>query len=51
MCKIFKDMIKEKRVEIATRMLEDGVLQLEEIARYVKLSLDEVKKLQAVQNT
>jgi len=47
MCKIMEDMVKEERAEIATRMLKDGILPLEEIAKYFQLSLDEVKKLQA----
>jgi len=55
MSKIIEDMVKEElaeeRMEIATRMLEDGVLPLEKIAKYLKLSPDEVKKLQAAQNT
>lgn len=40
---------EENRVEVAREMLRDRVLSIERIAKYVKLSLDEVKKLQAEQ--
>ena len=57
MCKVIEDMRKEEREEgikegmrmTARRMLADGTLALEKIAKYVGLSLDEVKKLQAGQ--
>ena len=59
MCKVIEDMRKEEREEgikegmrmTARRMLADGTLALEKIAKYVGLSLDEVKKLQAEQGT
>lgn len=55
MCKIMEDMRKEEREEgraeeriaVARNMLFDGVLPLKKIAEYARLSLDEVKKLQA----
>lgn len=51
MCKVIEDMRKEERIEerieIAKNMLLDGVLPLEKIAEYARLSLDEVRKLQA----
>lgn len=61
MCKIIEEMRKEER-EAATaeatrkekrmtahRMLADGTLELEKIAEYAGLPLEEVKKLQAGQ--
>lgn len=51
MCKVIEDMLKEERTEIAKSMLLDGVLSVEKISEYFKLSLDEVKKLQAGQET
>ena len=54
MCKVIEDMRKEERIEerieIAKNMLLDGMLSLEKIAEYARLSLDEVRKLQAGQN-
>ena len=54
MCKLIEDMRREERVEerleIAKNMLLDGMLSLEKIAEYARLSLDEVKKLQAGQS-
>lgn len=49
MCKVVVDMIneevKENNMVIAMRMLEDGKLSVEEIAKYLGLSEDEVKSL------
>lgn len=49
MCKVVEDMIKEEvresNIEIAMRMLEDGKLSVEEIAKYIGLSEEEVKSL------
>ena len=45
MCKVVEDMINEEVREIAMRMLEDGKLSEEEIAKYFGLSEDEVKSL------
>ena len=54
MCKVIEDMRKEERIEerieIAKNMLLDGMLSLEKIAEYARLSLEDVKKLQAAQN-
>ena len=58
MCKVMEDMReqslqegrKERAVETAKRMLADRVLSLEKIAEYVGLNLDEIKKLQTVEN-
>lgn len=36
---------QESMIEIAKRMLEDGMLPLEKIAEYSKLSMDEVLSL------
>lgn len=48
-CKVVVDMIneevKENNMVIAMRMLEDGKLSVEEIAKYLGLSEDEVKSL------
>lgn len=49
MCKVVEDMIneevRENNIAIAMRMLEDGKLSVEEIAKYTGLSEDEVKSL------
>jgi len=49
MCKIMEDMrseaAKERSIETAKEMLNDGVLPIEKIAKYSKLSVEEVKKL------
>lgn len=50
MCKVIEDMRREERMEIAKNMLLDGVLPLEKIAEYARLSLEEVRKLQAGQS-
>ena len=49
MCKVVEDMIneevRESNIEIAMRMLEDGKLSVEEVAKYFGLSEEEVKSL------
>ena len=49
MCKIMEDIrnegAKERSIETAQEMLRDGTLPLEKIAKFSKLSVDEVKKL------
>lgn len=50
MCKVIEDMLMEERIEIAKDMLLDGTLTLEKIAKYARLPLDEVRKLQAGQS-
>ncbi len=59
MCKVIEDWIQEERAEAAAetaaeehkktalRMLTDGALSLEKIAKYSGLPLQEVEKLQA----
>ena len=53
MCKVMEDMRKEERkeerIEFAKNMLFDGILSFEKIAEYVRLPIDEVKKLRAGQ--
>ena len=49
MCKVIEDMLREERLEIAKTMLLDRMLPLEKIAEYARLSIDEVRKLQAEQ--
>lgn len=55
MCKAMEDMrnqtLKEGMINVAKRMLADGILTLEKIAEYSGLSLDEVRKLKADKNT
>ena len=55
MCKVIEDMRNQERketmMEVAKKLLFDGTLTLEKIAECVGLSLDEVKRLQAGQNT
>lgn len=49
MCKVVEDMIneevKESNIAIAMRMLEDGKLSLEEVAKYFNLTAEEVNML------
>ncbi|MCM1500527.1 MAG: hypothetical protein NC124_18855 [Clostridium sp.] len=49
MCRVVEDMIneelKESNIAIAERMLEAGKLSIEEVAMYVGLSVEEVKKI------
>ncbi len=49
MCKVMEDMrneaAREKSVEIALAMIEDGKLSLELIAKYSGLTLEEVEEL------
>ena len=51
MCRAMDDMrnqaLKEGAINSAKRMLTDGILTLEKIAKYAGLPLDEVKKLKA----
>lgn len=47
--KILEEMCEEAdlqaRKDVAKRLMRDGKLPLEDTAKYVRLSLDEVKKL------
>lgn len=53
MCKAMEDMRKEERMEaeyeahleIAKRMLNDGILAYEKIAEYTGLSIEDIKSL------
>lgn len=45
MCKIMEDLIDSEKREIALKMLEDGKLQKEEIAKYFGLTLEQVEEL------
>ena len=55
MCKVMEDMRTETariteertRTEMALDMIKDGVLSLEQIARYTRLAVDKVKELAA----
>lgn len=50
MCKAMEDMrnqtLKEGMTDVAKRMLEDNELSLDKIAKYLGLSLDELKEIQ-----
>lgn len=46
-CKVMEDMMKEDRMEAAQELLQSGKLLPEEIAKYLRLPLDEVKRLAA----
>lgn len=52
-CKVIEEMCKEERmeerIELAQNLLLDGTLSLEKIVQCARLSLDDVKKLQAAQ--
>ncbi len=54
MCKMMEDMRKEADLEarksVALDMIRDGKLPLEEIAKYFKLSLEEVEELAKREN-
>lgn len=45
MCKIMEDLIDNEKRECALRMLADGELPLEKIAKYSGLNLEQVKGL------
>lgn len=49
MCKIMEDLIDNEKKEIALRMLTDGELSLEKIAKYSGLTLEQVKELSQLQ--
>lgn len=49
MCKIVEDLIDNEKKESALRMLEDGKLPLEKIAKYAGLTLEQVKELSQLQ--
>lgn len=45
MCKIVEDLIDSEKKEIALKMLQDGKLEKEEIAKYFDLTLEQVEEL------
>lgn len=45
MCEILEDLIKERNVEIASHLLDEGNLSTEVIARCCDLSIEEVEEL------
>lgn len=49
MCKIIEDLIDSEKKEIALKMLRDGKLQKEEIAKYFDLTLEQVEELERSQ--
>lgn len=49
MCKIMEELIDNEKKESALRMLEDGELPLEKIAKYSGLTLEQVKELSQLQ--
>ena len=50
MCKAVEDLFKQELLDIAKDMLADGLLPLEKIAEYSKLTLEEVKELTEQRN-
>lgn len=54
MCRAMEDMrnqtMKEGMINVAKRMLEDGIITLEKIAEFVGLSVEEVKKIKTDQH-
>lgn len=63
MCKIVEELVDEirdeliqegankKSIAIAQEMIDEGTLTAEQISRYTKLPLDEIKKLIAERNS
>ena len=49
MCKIMEELIDNEKKESALRMLADGELSLEKIAKYSGLTLEQVKELAQLQ--
>lgn len=45
MCKLVEDLINNEKKEIALKMLEDGKLKKEEIAKYFGLTLEQMEEL------
>ena len=46
MSKIVEDLINEEKKEIALKMLRDGKLQEEEIAKYLGFTVEQVEELE-----
>ena len=49
MCRAMEDMIKQSMIDVAKKMLEDGTITLEKIAKFVGLSVDEVREIKIEQ--
>ena len=49
MCRAMEDMIKQSMIDVAKKMLEDGTITLEKIAKFVGLSMDEVREIKIEQ--
>ena len=49
MCKIVEELIDNEKKESAIRMLQDGELPLEKIAKYSGLTIEQVKELSQLQ--
>lgn len=47
MCKIMEEIIDSEKRECALRMLADGELSLDKIAKYSGLTLEQVKELES----
>lgn len=45
MSKIVEDLINEEKKEIALKLLQDGKLQKEEIAKYLGFTVEQVEKV------
>ena len=45
MSKIVEDLINEEKKEIALKLLQDGKLQEEEIAKYLGFTVEQVKEM------
>ena len=45
MCKLMEDMVNEEKIRTAIRMLEDGSLTHEQIAKFTVLPIEKIKEL------
>ncbi len=45
MCKAMDDMRNDVRIENARKMIDDGKLSLDDIARYSGLSIEKIREL------
>ena len=46
MCRVIEELLREYRFDVAKKLLEDGTLTVEKIAEYLKLTVEDVKKLE-----
>lgn len=44
---IVEELVDERMIEMALEMIAEGVLTAEQISKYTKLPLEEIKKLEA----